>query len=144
MERTELDDFFRDKAFAYTKGRLRHVALMFNYPCAFRMGSQVLRMAEPKDVEALFATYRDNLLTQDYAQTRAELMHVSVAKNGHMCCLVTYRNIDTSGDAISIEHACYFMERDADGLFHIALAEFVDEPKADLLKGFEITRFRDF
>lgn len=137
--RQDLEAFFWDKAYAYTKGRLRHVALLFHYPCEFRVGSQVLHMVGPQDVENLFETYRNNLLKEDYDQTRAELVHVSEADGGHMYCLVTYRNTDVSGKAISTEHACYFLRRSTDGLFQITLVEFVDEPNPDLLKGLELS-----
>lgn len=139
MVRQDLEAFFWDKAFAYTKGRLRHVALLFNYPCEFRIGSQVLHMAAPKDVEGVFETYRNNLLERDYDQTRAELVHISEAEGGHMYCLVTYRNTDRAGDTISAEHACYFLKRSKEGLFRINLVEFVDDPNPDLLKGLKLT-----
>lgn len=140
MVQNDLEAFFWDKAYAYTKGRLRHVALLFNYPCEFRIGSEVLSMSAPSDVEALFETYRNNLLKQDFDQTRAKLVHASKAEGGHTYCLVTYRNTDVSGKAISTEHACYFLERDTEGLFHITLVEFVDDPNLELLKGFELSR----
>ena len=135
ITRSDIDDFFRDKAYAYTKGQLRYVSLLFVTPCEFKVGSQIMHMQTARDVEHLFHTYRQNLIARDYDKTRAEVVHCAEAADGRVYCLVTYTNTAKSGDVISTEHASYFLDRANDGIYRIAVVEFVDEPKPHLFEG---------
>lgn len=133
----EIHDLFHDKAYAYSRGQLKYLSLLFQTPCQFCIGSQVLKLQTNQDVENVFATYRKNLLQQDYAKTSAEVLHIALAANGTMHCLVTYTNSGRSGKVISVEHANYVLQRSEEGFLRISFVEFVDEANPELFKGME-------
>lgn len=133
----EIHDLFHDKAYAYSKGQLKYLSLLFLTPCQFCIGSQVLMLETSQDVEDVFATYRKNLLKQDYVKTIAEVLHIAVGVDGTTHCLVTYANSGRSGEVISVEHANYVLRRSKEGFLRIRLVEFVDEANPELFKGME-------
>lgn len=133
----EIHDLFHEKAYAYSKGQLKYLSLLFLTPCQICVGSQVLKLATSQDIEDVFATYRKNLLKQDYAKTSAEVLHIALAADGTTHCLVTYINSCRSGEVISVEHANYVLQRSKEGFLRIRFVEFVDEANPELFKGME-------
>ena len=130
---TEVETFFRDKAFAYSQGRLRYLSCLFETPTVFAIGTQRVRLETHLDVEKLFETYRLNLLKQKYHKTVADVLHSEFTYNEACRCLVTYRNLNHEGDVISMEHGSYFLKHSSEGHLRINFVEFLDEARADLL-----------
>ncbi|KIC49557.1 hypothetical protein [Tateyamaria sp. ANG-S1] len=126
-------DFFRIKAFAYTKGQLRFVASLHNIPSEFRMGTNTVVVNSIEDIEEVYQTYRTNLLQRGYDETTVDVAHIEEAKDGRLFSLVQYRNLDKSGDIISEEFASYFLERLDQDILRIQAVEFVDVPHPELL-----------
>lgn len=60
VSENDVEEFFRDKAYAYTKGQLRHVSLLFDVPCVFTVGTQTLNFNTHQDLEFALQTYREN------------------------------------------------------------------------------------
>ncbi len=133
----EVIDFFKGKALAYTRDQLRYVAAQFVVPCEFKIGTHTMQHTSLEDIESAFQTYRENLVKQDYRETRAMVDYVSQVSPDRIQCLVTYTNFGHDGGTISTEYVSYFMTRTPEGFLRILTAEFVDEPRTDLYAGME-------
>lgn len=130
---SEIEDFFRDKAYAYTRGQLRYVSLLFDYPCDLKMGDDVLHLCTPEELESVFDTYRKALLVKGYGSTRSKVHHVDQTPDGRYYALVTYTNVNRDSQVIGTEHASYFITRTSEALLRIALVEFIDEQSPEMI-----------
>lgn len=131
----ELVDFFLDKAYAYTHGQLRYMSGLFFAPCELSIGSQVKKIADNGEIMDIFAAYRQNLTERGYAKTSADVLHATPFPDGSAQCLVTYTNLNSSGQPINVEHASYILRRTDDGFLRISCFELLDEPNPELFAG---------
>ncbi|MEM9584887.1 MAG: hypothetical protein AAGA08_17375 [Pseudomonadota bacterium] len=139
MDRSAIIAFFKDKAHAYTNGKMVSVARLFDVPCKLMIGTRSLDITRHSEIESIFTNYRDALLEKDFAETRSDVLHLSQADDETTLCLVKYTNLDRSGGVISEEATSYFVRKSDNGLMHIVSAEFVDEQSPNLFDGIEKT-----
>ncbi|MEX3016012.1 hypothetical protein [Gymnodinialimonas hymeniacidonis] len=101
----EIQDFFYDKAYAYTKGQLEYLSLVFLIPFQFSIGSQFLSLGTSQEVKDLFANYRSILLDQRNTKTTAEVLQIATVVDGTPHCLVNNASFDRARDMMGVENA---------------------------------------
>lgn len=130
-----VNDFLEAKARHFTTGNIAQCAAMFDLPAMIIMGEHNLHAPDAAAIETAFTTYRDNMLIESYAETRAEIQYVSAPANGCVNAIVTWRNTSTLGALISQMDANYILRDDPAQGWKIVRVEYLDTGKDRLIQG---------
>lgn len=137
--RVSIEQFFIEKAAAFTMGRYVDLAAQLNLPMTIPVGSKRLEMRVQRDVVQFLTAYRQNLLIEGYQKTACDILHVEVLPDDARQVLLRWRNLSAQRRLLSSSHVSYFCTHDAAGTsWVIDMIEVIDEASPRLTEGLQL------